>query len=281
MRPTAIIPLLFTLGALVLSLLCLFAGSKKSFLQNADLLTLNTSMLGELTLNTSVTGSSFLNNLTGEVQESFNDAISDVAETLNIHDFYSAHILDYCEGFYTPSGVSNKSVHPKKNVTQCSNRTSLFHFDPTAIIESELRPGIKLSDLKWPAAIQDGVKAVNIASKAMFVLYCIGIAATGIAFIAALVGVVTGGRGSALLNFILNLLAFIALGIASAIATAIIVKVVNAINKYGDKVGIAAYKGRTFFGMTWGATALMFLATIAWLLEFIRGRRQSRPAKTY
>lgn len=58
---------------------------------------LNTSMLGELTLNTSVTGSSFLNNLTGEVQESFNDAISDVAETLNIHDFYSAHILDYCE----------------------------------------------------------------------------------------------------------------------------------------------------------------------------------------
>lgn len=54
-------------------------------------------MLGELTLNTSVTGSSFLNNLTGEIQESFNDAISDIAETLNIHDFYSAHILDYCE----------------------------------------------------------------------------------------------------------------------------------------------------------------------------------------
>lgn len=58
---------------------------------------LNTSMLGELTLNTSVTGSSFLNNLTGEIQDSLNDAISDVAKTLNIHDFYSAHILDYCE----------------------------------------------------------------------------------------------------------------------------------------------------------------------------------------
>lgn len=41
MRATAIIPLLFTLGALVLSLLCLFAGSKKSFLQNADLLTVS------------------------------------------------------------------------------------------------------------------------------------------------------------------------------------------------------------------------------------------------
>lgn len=62
-----------------------------------------------------------------------------------------------------------------------------------------------MSDLKWPTAIEDGVKAISIASKAMFVLYCIGIAATGIAFIAALVGVVTGGRGSAILNFILNL----------------------------------------------------------------------------
>lgn len=62
-----------------------------------------------------------------------------------------------------------------------------------------------MSDLKWPAAIENGVKAVSIASKAMFVLYCIGIAATGIAFIAALAGVGTGGRGSVLLSFILNL----------------------------------------------------------------------------
>lgn len=54
-------------------------------------------MFGELSLNTSVTGSSFLNNLTGDIQKDINDVISDVAETLNIHDFYSAHILDYCE----------------------------------------------------------------------------------------------------------------------------------------------------------------------------------------
>lgn len=54
-------------------------------------------MFGELTLNTSVTGSSFLNNLAGDIQNDINGAISDVAETLSIHDFYSAHILDYCE----------------------------------------------------------------------------------------------------------------------------------------------------------------------------------------
>lgn len=62
-----------------------------------------------------------------------------------------------------------------------------------------------MSDLKWPTAIEDGVRAVSIASKAMFVLYCIGIAATSITFITALLGVATGGRGSAILNFIINL----------------------------------------------------------------------------
>lgn len=39
MRPTAIIPLIFTLVAFILSLLCVFAGSKRGYLENANLLT--------------------------------------------------------------------------------------------------------------------------------------------------------------------------------------------------------------------------------------------------
>ena len=64
------------------------------------------------------------------------------------------------------------------------------------------------------------------------------------------------------------------LGIAAAIATTIAVKVVNAVNKYGDEVGVAAYKGNTFLGMTWAATILMFLASLAHFHEFIRGRKR-------
>lgn len=58
---------------------------------------LNTSMLGRTTLDTSKTSSPILKSIKNAIQKDVNEAVSDVAKTLNIHDFYSAHILDYCE----------------------------------------------------------------------------------------------------------------------------------------------------------------------------------------
>lgn len=54
-------------------------------------------MLGRLTLNTSTSSSSLLNSLESSFKGEVNDVIADVARKLNIHDFYSAHLLDYCE----------------------------------------------------------------------------------------------------------------------------------------------------------------------------------------
>ena len=47
-------------------------------------------------------------------------------------------------------------------------------------------------------------------------------------------------------------MAFLTIGIASAVATAVIVKAVDALNKYGKDIGISATKGTTFLGLTWG-----------------------------
>lgn len=66
----------------------------------------------------------------------------------------------------------------------------------------------------------------------------------------------------------------LALGIASAIASAIMSKIVNEVNKHGTDVGVTASKGKTFLGMTWAATGLMFVAAIAWIYEFVTFRRQ-------
>lgn len=41
MRALAIIPVLCAIGALVLSLLCMFAGSSKTFLQDVQLITVS------------------------------------------------------------------------------------------------------------------------------------------------------------------------------------------------------------------------------------------------
>ncbi|KAL9026513.1 MAG: hypothetical protein Q9196_004830 [Gyalolechia fulgens] len=58
---------------------------------------LNTSMLGRLTVNTSENSDSLLNSIENSIKGEVNDLIADVARTLNIHDFYSAHLLNYCE----------------------------------------------------------------------------------------------------------------------------------------------------------------------------------------
>lgn len=117
-----------------------------------------------------------------------------------------SNLLTALQGYYTPSAIANATVDPHKNVTRCSNHTAMFHFDPTAVIQKELKPGITLNDLHWPSAIKDAVHAVEIASKVMFVLYCIGVAATGLALLGAFFGVLSGGRLAALIN---NMLAFV------------------------------------------------------------------------
>ena len=52
------------------------------------------------------------------------------------------------------------------------------------------------------------------------------------------------------------------------------IKVTNAVNDHGSDIGVAAYKGTTFLGMTWAATVLMLLAAFAWVGECVVGRRK-------
>lgn len=107
MRFLAIFPLLCSLASLILTLLILFAGTNKSFLPNADLLTLNASRLGHTSLfNTSDGSGGFFSNLIngveGDIDNLINDATSDIAKAFGLHDFYAAHIMDFCEGFVSP-----------------------------------------------------------------------------------------------------------------------------------------------------------------------------------
>ena len=108
------------------------------------------------------------------------------------------------KGYYTPGPVANLTVHPSKNVTKCSNQTATFHFDPAKAIQNELKPGINLTDLKWPSAVEDGIQAAKLASNVMFVLYCIGIGAVGLALIGAIIGVFASGRFAAMVNSMLS-----------------------------------------------------------------------------
>lgn len=256
-------------------------------------LQLNASQIGQNIFNTSEstdTGSTFTdlwNDVTNTVQEELQDGLNDVAGALGVHDFYSAHVLNYCEGFFTPGAVPNDTLSKggiSRNVTDCSNTTAMYHFNPRDNLQQELDESgvdVDLADLDWPEEIDDGLRALRMASMAMFVLYCIAIALIFIALITAIAGLFMNGRISALLNVVVDLLAFLAIGIASAIVTAIAVKAAHLINRYGNDVGVSATMGRKFMALTWVATACMFVASLVWCFECVTGRRHDRANKHY
>lgn len=170
---------------------------------------------------------------------------------------------------------AKKDIH--KNVTSCSNRTALYSFDPRQTLQQELNEtghsNVNLTDLNWPSQIDDGLHALQVASEATFVLYCIAIGFMAVAMLSALLSFFFEGRLSSFINVLIDWLAFLAIGLASAIVTAIISKATNLINKYGNDVGISAQKGGKFLVLTWVATGLMLVASIVWCFDYIVGRR--------
>jgi hypothetical protein len=285
MRLTALLPVLCCTAALVLSFLCLFAGHKKDFMEDYHLITLNTSRIGEgLVDNTlaSVSGpaADLLNLIPDSIQDDISQIAGTVTERLGVEDFYSAHLLDYCFGQYTPAEAPNATLgldDIDKNVTGCSNQTAMFWFNPEVILEQALNRtglGITLQDIKWPQDIQRGLDALRIVSITSFVLYCISIALIFLALVAALPAIFAQGRMAACLNLMVTTLAFLAIGIASALVTAVLVKGTDVINRYGKDIGVQATRGNKFLALTWVATALMFITLAAWSLELCIGHRK-------
>ncbi|RMZ90561.1 hypothetical protein DV736_g2217, partial [Chaetothyriales sp. CBS 134916] len=275
MRFSAVLSFICAAAALVLSLLCLFAGTDKAFLQSGDILTLNISRIGHgSAFNTSDGNDGLLstlaNDLEGDINNLLNEAADAVADALNLTDFYSVHIMNYCDGFFEPNSTAR---HATKNTTFCSSKKALFHFNATKTISNSLPHNVTLSEIHWPDEIEDATTAVRVASVVMFVFYIIGIVCAGLATIGALVAVIASGRLSAGVNFLLDIIAFLALGIASAIATAIMFKAVHAINKYGHDIGISATRGVTFLGLTWGATVAALVASLMSIVQCMAGRK--------
>ena len=228
------------------------------------------------------------NAASNEIEEQIDEAIGDVARAIGIHDFYSAHVLDYCEGFFTPAAVPNDTVSKgdiSRNVTYCSNTTSMHHFNPREQLETELANNkfdIDLSKLSWPEEIDDGLNALKVAQAAMFVLYCVAIVMIAIAFLAAIAGLFFNDhRLSSFVNLTIDLIALLCIGIASAIVTAIAVKASDLINHYGNDIGVSATSGKKFLALTWVATVCMFLCCLAWCFDCCVGKKGHKARRGF
>lgn len=139
------------------------------------------------------------------LQDLGNDAVNAasgaITDALDIKDFYSAHLMTYCEGDFKPDA---NDPNADEEVTKCSERKAFFAFDPTQIIESKLPKGMGLSDLKWPDELTNGLRAIKAASKAMFFFYTAGIAMAGVSMIGAVFGLLADVPTVALANLVIN-----------------------------------------------------------------------------
>jgi len=118
---------------------------------------------------------------------------SSSATNLGIHQWYSMHVLDYCEGNWAPSAASPNSY---KNILYCAPRTSMYDFNLTAILTQELAAGgsdVTLSDLNWPTSIQSGIDGLRTEMDVVFVFYCISIALSIFVMFGGIVGLMTWG----------------------------------------------------------------------------------------
>jgi hypothetical protein len=226
-----------------------------------------------------------------EIQELANDAATSIARRLGLRDFYTVHVMNYCQGYYTPGPVKNATVDDiDKNVTSCKDPSAMFSFDPTEALLANLNEvGLNNSDtaneflegLNWPEALEEGLDSLKAAFKAQFVLYCIAIGFTFLTLATCIWWLLRDGRAAPLVNIAFSGLAFLFMGIASAIGTAIAVKGANTINKYGNRIGIEGHRGNGFLGLTWAATACLFVALIAGCVGFIGAWRSRKPATRY
>jgi len=338
-----LLPLACAIPAFVLSMLCLFAGSKKGYMEDYHIIMLNTSSLGHLLVNntrssstsssslsatatatssssssggifgghhtststassaTSTSTGGFLDdigndidgiggdisgvfdNLTSSLQNELiaieDDLADDLAQALGIDQWYSMHLMDMCYGYYKPNATA---AGASLNISNCTAPVAMYHFDPAETINTQLLTGpfsINISDIGWNSTMEDGVTAINTLVNATFVLYTLGIAFSGLSIITtAITFFLAYSHRVTVSNWTISFLAASALTIASALVTVVTGKVADAFNQYGDEIGVYAYKGTKFLGLTWAASALMIVATTSWFADCYRATRDRKRA---
>lgn len=137
-RAVVLIPLALSVAVLVLSSLALFAGHKEGFMEDYAIARLNVSRIGYDILSSGSDDeeaqqeddddSSFWDTIQDtwdetkeavidEINDIVGDIAGDMAETIGISEWYSLHVMDACEGNYSPNSTAEDT---SLNITDCT-----------------------------------------------------------------------------------------------------------------------------------------------------------------
>jgi hypothetical protein len=313
-RLIVLFPLALSIVGMVLSALCLFAGHEEGFMEDYAIARLNTSMVGHEIFNFTADGeelnqeeesdsdededSSWFDNITDPITDTASDAWDDtlafvedtlndatasaadaVAEALGISEWFSLHVMTACQGMYTPDASANDAGF---NITSCTDAAPDNRLDLEDMLGSELSAGpidITLEDINWPDEVQDAIDLLNTALLALFVLYVLVMAFSGIAILGT-VGAffAPGSRALVLTNMVVSFLAALLSAVASILITVALTEGMDELNKYTEDFGIEGQRGDGFLGLTWGTTGVLIGAFIFWTTSCCFQRRERKRA---
>ena len=134
---------------------------------------------------------------------------------------------------------------------------------------------LNLADLKWSRDLQNELDKIPALFMALAVFFIIGAGAAGVAMLSSIAGLVTyskAPRFTVLNNVGWAGLSALALFVASMVVTVGGKKAADAINEYGDDIGLQASRGSKFVALTWTAFAAIFVAACYWAYEYVPDR---------
>jgi hypothetical protein len=107
-------------------------------------------------------------------------AFQQAKSTLNIKDFYTVSLWNYCS-----SSKSNSSTAGTEVVDFCSPRQSEFWFNPVEVWGLNNTGAEQL----FPKQLQDGLNAYQTAAKWMFIAYVVAVAVTALELLVGMLAI--------------------------------------------------------------------------------------------
>lgn len=244
-----LIPLIFSIGALVLGALAC-AGSTK-----------NMNPVNQIYM--------FRLNVTDINLSSVFSGVSIQASDIGLSDIYSIGMWGYCKG---------DNDNGNYQVKNCSSPKAMYLFDPVKILSEDLDSNLSMNDLKLPDKIENYIKTAKIVSKIIFITTIIGVVGSFVTAVLILLSFCS--HAVSCIATIFGIISFLGLGIGAAASTgaySIVKKYFNdATSEYGISGTLSNYR---FYGLIWAATVVALIACFLNFFAICCGRTASRRTK--
>ncbi|KAF2664118.1 hypothetical protein BT63DRAFT_429655 [Microthyrium microscopicum] len=230
---------------------------------------------------TGTTGFNLTQAINQTLQHGLDEFAGSIADIIGISDFYSVHLLNYCQGKLLPGPIPNATFPASKihrQVTNCSKQLGLANFSPNAAFANSLlqsNTGISLSTLNLTggsssnsstgAGFNSAFTSLNGALKSTLVFYIMALIFNFFSICAAIWWLIDQEDPRLRRPLVTNICTSTANGFLftpSLTATIIGTLAKKYIVQAAGSLKVAALPGTGFLGLTWSAFVCSLIAAV-------------------